>query len=87
MDLVCSLVLAPGFLAAAMLSRRHIRSSYRVYVAPILLLSFRCYTGPIHPYMGLPRHLLLAFPVFTGLARQVRHHRMLTSVVVAGSSG
>ncbi|HSQ27098.1 MAG TPA: hypothetical protein VLM80_08230, partial [Anaerolineales bacterium] len=28
------------------------------------LISFSYSTGIVHPYMGLPRHLLLAFPVF-----------------------
>jgi hypothetical protein len=36
----------------------------RLYSAIIILISFSFYTGPIHPYMGLPRHLLLAFPIF-----------------------
>jgi len=41
--------------------------SYRIYAVVIALVSFAYHTGPFFPYMGLPRHLLLAFPVFIGL--------------------
>jgi hypothetical protein len=40
------------------------RTAYRLFTVLIILVSFSYYTGPIHPYMGLPRHLLLAFPIF-----------------------
>ncbi len=32
----------------------------------IVFISFAYTTGPEWAYMGLPRHLLLAFPVFLG---------------------
>jgi hypothetical protein len=48
------------------------RWSYRVYALVITGVSFGYHTGPFYPYMGLPRHLLLAFPVFVGLGAQVR---------------
>lgn len=44
------------------------RMSYRIYSVLITLVSFSYYTGPTHPYMGLLRHLYLAFPVFIGAA-------------------
>ena len=44
------------------------RMSYRLYSLSITVLSFSFYTGQIHPYMGLPRHLFLAFPIYIGLA-------------------
>jgi len=52
------------------ISWRNLRNSYRVYVLIILIVSFGYHTGMqvSSPYMGLPRHLLLAFPVFIGLA-------------------
>ena len=43
--------------------------SYRIYSLTMTWLAFSYYTGPYYPYMGLPRHLLLAFPVFIGLAQ------------------
>ncbi len=50
------------------ISWSHLRKSYRIYCLATTLISFAYYTGPIHPYMGLVRHLLLGFPVFIGLA-------------------
>ena len=80
-------MLALAFLVAVVVSWRYIRTSYRIYTATILLLSFSYYTGPVHPYMGLPRHLLLAFPVFIGLAPWIREQRMQTPVMVLGGLG
>jgi hypothetical protein len=62
------LTLGAGFLALLALAWRGMRTSYRIYVVTIVLVSFGYYTGPFYPYMGLPRHLLLAFPVFIGCA-------------------
>ena len=54
-------------------SWRNLRNSYRVYVLILLLVSFGYHTGMevSSAYMGLPRHLLLAFPIFIGLAPRV----------------
>jgi len=60
------------------LSWRNLRNSYRVYVVILLIVSFGYHTG-MHvssPYMGLPRHLLLAFPIFIGLAPRVTPYAM-----------
>jgi hypothetical protein len=46
--------------------------SYRLYCAAILLISLSFYAGDIDPFLALPRHLLLAFPVFIGLAARYR---------------
>jgi len=60
------------------LAWRYLRNSYRVYVLIILILSFGYHTGMqvSSPYMGLPRHLLLAFPIFIGLAPRVSPYAM-----------
>ena len=60
------------------LAWRHLRNSYRVYVLIIVIISFSHHTGmqPSSPYMGLPRHLLLAFPIFIGLASRVTPYAM-----------
>ena len=49
----------------------------------IMVASFSYHTGPFYPYMGLPRHLLLAFPVFIGMGAVVRKgwQRLLIWVV------
>jgi hypothetical protein len=54
------------------LSWRYLRTSYRVYCAAILLVSLSFYAGDIDPFLALPRHLLLAFPMFIGLAGRYR---------------
>ena len=46
--------------------------SYRVYCVAILLVSLSFYAGDIDPFLALPRHLLLAFLVFIGLAARYR---------------
>jgi len=40
----------------------------RIYCVAIILISFSISSGPIRIYLSLPRHLMLAFPVFIGLA-------------------
>jgi hypothetical protein len=71
-DLSIDLGMAAWFMVLVALAWPRMRASYRIYVATIVLVSFAYYTGPFYPYMGLPRHLLLAFPVFVGLAPRLR---------------
>lgn len=61
------LSLGIGFVLVVIMTWRYLRNSYRFYTVSIVLVSFAYHTGPIYPYMGLPRHLFLAFPVFMGL--------------------
>ena len=68
-DIWTNLVLAGFFLLLFVFTWPHLRMSYRLYSLAVLLLSFSFQTGSIHPYMGLVRHLWLAFPVFMGLGR------------------
>jgi Gpi18-like mannosyltransferase len=75
---ITDLVLGACMVAITIISWRHLRNSYRVYALIILIVSFGYHTG-MHvssPYMGLPRHLLLAFPVFIGLAPRVSSYAM-----------
>jgi hypothetical protein len=65
---ILNLGFAGLFVFMTALAWRNMRGSYRLLSATIILASFAYYTGPAMPYMGLPRHLLLAFPVFIGLA-------------------
>jgi hypothetical protein len=84
LDLAVNLVLSAAFVGAVLLAWPRLRASYRVYVLAVVLISFSYHTGNVHPYMGLPRHLFLAFPVFIGLAqiaRYSRHHLLLIAGV------
>ena len=62
------------------------RKSYFLYAGVILLVSFSYNTGAFLPYMGLPRHCLLAFPLFLPMATWARG-RLETLVLVGGFLG
>jgi Gpi18-like mannosyltransferase len=75
---ITDLLLGTLMIVLTILSWRHLQNSYRVYVLIILIVSFGYHTGMdvSSPYMGLPRHVLLAFPVFIGLAPRVTPYAM-----------
>ena len=64
------------FVALTIAAWRNLRTSYRLYVVTILVISFSLSTGMIYSstYMGLPRHLLLAFPIFIGLGPRLSEY-------------
>lgn len=67
------------FLLLIVLAWRGMRGSYRAYVLVIAVASFSFHTGMTPTggaYLSLPRHLLLAFPVFIGLATRVEQRRL-----------
>jgi hypothetical protein len=64
LDIWVNLISATFILVVVVLAWNNMRTAYRLFTVLIILVSFSYYTGPIHPYMGLPRHLLLAFPIF-----------------------
>lgn len=86
-DTIVNLIVAAYFLFLLILAWPYLRTSYRLYIAAITLVSFSLHTGPIHPYMGLPRHLMLGFPVFIGLGAVVNRPWQRLSLVVTGASG
>ncbi len=86
-SLMIDLVLGAGFLLLTAFAWRGMRLSYRIYVVVIIMVSFGYHTGPYYPYMGLPRHLLLAFPVFIGLGHVIRQGWLRLGVVSLGLVG
>ncbi len=68
-DGVVNIVGGMWFLVLTLLAWPRICLSDRLYTAVIVAVSFGYQTGFVHPYMGLLRHLLLAFPVFLGLGK------------------
>ena len=72
LDMVLNLSISAWFLMALGFSWHNMPGSYRLYSLVITLVSLSLYTGPVHPLMGLPRHLFLAFPVFIGLAPSLK---------------
>ncbi len=67
-DIWINLILGLGFILLLVIAWKNINWGYRLYSVAIALISISLYTGPVHPYMGLPRHLFLAFPIFIGAA-------------------
>jgi Mannosyltransferase (PIG-V) len=61
---------------------QRMRPSYLLYSLVILLVSFSLNTGSPHPYKGLTRHCLLAFPLMLPLA--VWGRRPLVNLLVLG---
>ncbi|HEX5707781.1 MAG TPA: hypothetical protein VFX96_10830 [Pyrinomonadaceae bacterium] len=58
------------FVAAAGIAWRGMRTSYKLFVLAILVITLSYHTGMNNTsgaYISLPRHLMLAFPVFIGL--------------------
>ena len=71
-DIWVNIVAGFLFLILLIISWRKMRASYRLYSLLIVVVSFSYATGSVHPYMGLLRHLFLAFPVFIGLALVIK---------------
>lgn len=71
-DIVINLVFGISFITALAVTWRHMNIAYRLYSLAITIISFSLTTGSIHPYISLPRHLLLAVPVFLGLGAVVK---------------
>jgi hypothetical protein len=57
-----------GFLILFLIAWKSMNIADRIYCAVIIFISFSVSSGPIRIYLSLPRHLLLATPVFIGLA-------------------
>jgi len=71
------------FVSMFVLGWRFLRTSYRIYSLAIILVSLSFYTGRINPYISLPRHLLLAFPVYIGfVASRYRIQRFPLLVIL-----
>ncbi len=81
LDIWINLLIAGLFTFFLIIAWKYMRPSYRIYALLNTLISFGFHTGPFHPYMGLPRHLLLAFPVFIGLVSALKHPWMRLAVV------
>jgi hypothetical protein len=83
-SLLIDLVLGAAFVVLLALAWRHMRISYRIYAVTIVLVSFSYHTGMLYPYIALPRHLLLAFPVFIGLGPRFRGPLLRFTILVLG---
>jgi hypothetical protein len=64
-----------GFLIAFIISWRYLKITDRLYSFAIIVISLSTISGQYF-YESLPRHLLLAFPVFLGLSAAVQKPRI-----------
>ena len=81
-DSYIDLSLSIAFTGLFVLSWRYLRASYRVYCIAIFLIGLSFYAGDINPLLALPRHLVLAFPVFIGLAARYRLRTLPLALVL-----
>jgi hypothetical protein len=55
-----------------------------LYALIVILISLSAHTGPIHPYMSLPRHLIIAPSVFIGMAARLHNVPKQTLWLIIG---
>ncbi len=67
LDMALNLILGGWFLFLFTLAWPRMDGEERLYSLAVTLVAFSYHTGPAHPYMGLVRHLWVAFPVFLAL--------------------
>lgn len=87
LSLIIDLAVMAIFVIYLLLGWPSLRASYRIYSLVIVLVSLAYHTGSFYPYMGLPRHLLLAFPVFIGLGNRLQQRWQQIAVLVMGLMG
>jgi hypothetical protein len=61
-----------------------LHASERLYCLGIVALALCYYIGDINPYMALPRHILIAFPLYIGLAKRLpgRHTLIAAELLI-----
>ncbi|NNJ09284.1 hypothetical protein EKD04_002980 [Chloroflexales bacterium ZM16-3] len=69
--LAMDLLLGYAMLVVVALGWRSMDALERLYCAGIITLSLGYYNGVLDPYLSLPRHMLLAFPLYVALARML----------------
>jgi hypothetical protein len=73
--LYIDLLLGWGLSLVALLGMRSMTPAERFYCLGILILSLCYYNGIMSPYLSMPRHILLAFPLYIVLARWLHQPR------------
>ena len=71
-DLV-SVLLGAGFIVLLIMSWKKLHPMYRIYCLVLFSVSFSMSTGPFRIYLSLPRHLVLAAPIFIGIAPIIKN--------------
>lgn len=76
-DMWTNIMLAVIFFAFVMMGWKKMRMSYKIYITFISIISLSYHTGSTHPYMGMPRHLYLAFPVLLSITPVITQNRYI----------
>ena len=84
--LLINLLLGLALAALALASLPRMHPLERLYVLGIVGLALCYYIGDIDPYMALPRHILLAFPLYTALAGRPGGGRRFWLVALPGAA-
>jgi hypothetical protein len=72
LHLVIDMGLGLGLALLTLLGLRDMAMEERLYALGVVALALCYYIGDINPYMALPRHIMIAFPLFIVLARRTR---------------
>jgi hypothetical protein len=67
--LLLDFVLGWGLIAALGVAWKHLTAPERIWSAGAVLLTLCYYNGVLAPYMALPRHVIIAFPLYVGVVR------------------
>ncbi|NHJ84742.1 MAG: hypothetical protein FK734_04725 [Asgard group archaeon] len=86
LDIWINVILSILFLCTIVAGWKFMTTSFRLYSVIIFFVSFSYFTGPIHPLMGLARHLLLAFPIFIGISPFLEKRRLILWIYVIFNS-
>lgn len=84
--LLINLLLGWALAALALISLPRMHLMERLYVLAIVGLALCYYIGDIDPYMALPRHIMLAFPLYTALAERQGGGRRFWLVALPGAA-
>ncbi|MFL5800723.1 MAG: hypothetical protein ACJ8CR_03180 [Roseiflexaceae bacterium] len=80
--LVIDLLLGWALVIAVLLGLRRMHPLERLYAIAVVMLGLCYYIVEIDPYMALPRHIMLAFPLYITLAARSGHGQRLGLIVI-----
>lgn len=83
-DIWTNIILGSVILLSAIIAWPRLRNSYRLFILVNFLVALSYYTGEMHPYMGMPRHMWLAFPIYLGIGQLVQKPWMRIGIILLG---
>jgi Gpi18-like mannosyltransferase len=77
---VMNILIGLSFVIYFAIAWKNMEPAHRIYSLVILFVSLSMFTGIRLIYLSLPRHLMLAFPVFIGFAISLKKPRLLLTI-------